>query len=194
MRKKSHIALAVGLVHGLNLKPRMKHRLSFYVGSIFPDLTPSFITRRHCISETFTINGDNMIKFLDKYDGKRDMTISSSFRMGIVMHHIADYFTYPHNTHFPGTLKDHCSYEEVLKKDMYKFIGQVQRGEPLSNLPVFSGVDQIQDYILEMHARYMQLPGNTENDCSYAYETCAAVMASLLLMAEHLYKIEIALA
>ena len=186
MRKKSHIALAVGLVHGLDLKTRMRHKLSFYIGSLWPDITPSFFTRRHCIDETFELTGNYMTKFLDRYNAKRDLTVGSSFRLGIIMHYIADYFTYPHNTHFPGTLAEHCSYEEVLKKDMYTFIGKVLRDEQVQEqLPVYADVEHVLSHILSVHDHYMTLPGSTEHDCMYSYRTCTVVLASLLLMAEN---------
>ena len=51
MRKKSHISLTKGVVHGLSAEQRFGHRLSLYVGSILPDCTPSFLTRRHWILE-----------------------------------------------------------------------------------------------------------------------------------------------
>ena len=194
MRKKSHIALAVGLVHGLQLKPRMRHRLSFYIGSIWPDLTPSFLTRRHCISECWSLSGDYMLKFLDKYKAKRDLGVASSFRMGIIMHYIADYFTYPHNTHFPGTLKEHCSYEETLKKDMYRYIGEVLDSAPIAEPVIFTDMELVLDYILKTHKHYLKLPGCTAHDCDYSYKTCAVVMASLLVMAEQLSQAEIAVA
>ena len=44
MRKKSHISLTKGVVHGLSAEQRFGHRLSLYVGSILPDCTPSFLT------------------------------------------------------------------------------------------------------------------------------------------------------
>ena len=55
MRKKSHISLTKGVVHGLSAEQRFGHRLSLYVGSILPDCTPSFLTRRHCIEDTFDV-------------------------------------------------------------------------------------------------------------------------------------------
>ena len=45
MRKKSHISLTKGVVHGLSAEQRFGHRLSLYVGSILPDCTPSFLDK-----------------------------------------------------------------------------------------------------------------------------------------------------
>ncbi len=106
MRKKSHISLTKGVVHGLSAEQRFGHRLSLYVGSILPDCTPSFLTRRHCIEDTFDVCEKKMLGFLKHYKTKKKgVSILSSIRMGVVLHYIADYFTYPHNAHYPGTFE-----------------------------------------------------------------------------------------
>lgn len=42
--------------------------------------------------------------------------------LGQVSHYLADYFTFPHNKIYPGGFKDHCSYEERLKRDLRSYI------------------------------------------------------------------------
>lgn len=71
MRKKSHISLTKGVVHGLSAEQRFGHRLSLYVGSILPDCTPSFLTRRHCIEDTFDVCEKKMLGFLKHYKTKK---------------------------------------------------------------------------------------------------------------------------
>ena len=53
MRKKSHISLARYIVNSLDDKELKKHRFSFYIGSVLPDIKPSFIYKRHEINGTF---------------------------------------------------------------------------------------------------------------------------------------------
>ena len=53
MRKKSHISLAKYLVYNLGNEELNKHRFSFYIGSILPDIKPSFLYRRHEMSGTY---------------------------------------------------------------------------------------------------------------------------------------------
>ena len=52
MRKKSHISLARYIVNSLDDKELKKHRFSFYIGSVLPDIKPSFIYKRHEINGT----------------------------------------------------------------------------------------------------------------------------------------------
>lgn len=188
MRKKSHISLTKGVVHGLSAEQRFGHRLSLYVGSILPDCTPSFLTRRHCIEDTFDVCEKKMLGFLKHYKTKKKgVSILSSIRMGVVLYYIADYFTYPHNAHYPGTLKDHCSYEEDLKHRMRSFVrnryesGEMQYDERM--LPTIHSLQELLDYVKEKHEYYVHDRGNVNLDCAYSYIVCLAVMYSLLQLA-----------
>ena len=53
MRKKSHITLARYLVKESRDKELKKHKYAFYLGSVLPDIKPSFIYRRHEMKGTF---------------------------------------------------------------------------------------------------------------------------------------------
>lgn len=107
--------------------------------------------------------------------------------MGVVLHYIADYFTYPHNAHYPGTLKDHCSYEEDLKHRMRSFVrnryesGEMQYDERM--LPTIHSLQELLDYVKEKHEYYVHDRGNVNLDCAYSYIVCLAVMYSLLQLA-----------
>lgn len=183
MRKKSHISVAKGLIHKLDMKERLNHRLIFYVGSIWPDCVPSFITRRHCIDETYDIFIKSMEKFIRKYNIKKDMGIKSTWQMGIVMHYIADYFTFPHNKHFQGNFKEHCVYEEALKHRMYKFVDDVRNEKYKNDIPVLEDVSQICEFVLNNHRNYINKDGNVDLDCEYTFYACLGVFASLLKIA-----------
>ena len=52
MRKKSHIALTTYLLNQMKDSGMQKHKFSFYLGSILPDIKPSFIYKRHEYSGT----------------------------------------------------------------------------------------------------------------------------------------------
>ena len=56
--------------------------------------------------------------------------------LGQISHYLADYFTFPHNTIYPGSLKDHCSYEEKLKRDLRSYLksGEAARHHRLLQL------------------------------------------------------------
>ena len=53
MRKKSHISLARDIVRNSDDEGLRKHRWAFYLGSILPDIKPSFVYKKHEINGTF---------------------------------------------------------------------------------------------------------------------------------------------
>lgn len=50
MRKKSHISLARYIVNSLDDKELKKHRFSFYIGSVLPDIKLFYISTQQNIS------------------------------------------------------------------------------------------------------------------------------------------------
>ena len=115
MRKKSHISLARYIVANTKDEELKKHKLSFYIGSILPDCKPSFVYKRHEINATFPLVRRNIAYFVE---GKKNHTPKRKRmyykNLGEITHYVADYFTFPHNKTYPGSLKDHCAYEEKL--------------------------------------------------------------------------------
>lgn len=180
MRKKSHISVAKGVISGLELEERINHRLFFYIGSIWPDCIPSFITRRHCIEDTFDIFKHNMDKFVRKFNSRRDMGIISTWRMGVMLHYIADYFTFPHNSNYTGNLRAHCRYEEELKHCMYSYVDKIDAAECREIAFVLPDTAAIAEYIKNRHTQYKLTESNVYRDCRYSVLACMCVMASLL--------------
>lgn len=183
MRKKSHISLAKGIIHGLDMEDRIKHRFTFYLGSIWPDCIPSFLVKRHCIDETFEIFCKKMNRFVNKYKLHKDMGFVSTMRMGVITHYVADYFTFPHNSHYDGGFKEHCIYEEALKHKMYSYIHEVRSTTEDRKPDAMTDVDQISAYIKNKHSEYMGVKGNTDSDCGYSFTACLKVVHSLLEIA-----------
>ena len=56
MRKKSHISLARYMVENLKDEELKHHKFSFYLGSILPDIKPSFLYKRR--TERFLMSAD----------------------------------------------------------------------------------------------------------------------------------------
>ena len=48
--------------------------------------------------------------------------------LGEVIHYVADYFTFPHNSTYDGNLKDHCYYEKALKFRLREYASGADRG------------------------------------------------------------------
>ena len=137
MRKKSHISLARYIVNNMEDNDLKKHKLSFYIGSVLPDIKPSFVYKRHEMDGTYP----DIRRHIERLSEGRKLVEKKKGRkyymdLGQISHYLADYFTYPHNKIYPGSLKDHCSYEEKLKRDLRSYLksGEAARHHRLLQL------------------------------------------------------------
>lgn len=178
MRKKSHVSLARYLVDSIDEQELTRHRKAFCLGSILPDCKPSFLTTRHEMLGTFE-NVQAEIYRLSRGDEVANMR--AFFRdLGQVIHYIADYFTFPHNPHYPGSLREHCQYEKWLKQDLMKYI---RSGEAAAAQPALLGLNTpkaICDLIRRSHEAYLSGMTNIQKDCRQIVWMCYLVVAAVI--------------
>ncbi|MFV0342610.1 MAG: zinc dependent phospholipase C family protein [Anaerocolumna sp.] len=184
MRKKSHISLAGYLLRSMNLQGLYLHKKAFYFGSILPDCVPSFITRRHSIDETFDILRDEIIKITDDYEIEKGITRYYTRHLGVITHYIADYFTYPHNRTFMGSVKEHCIYENELKFALREYVRSGESMIERTKSSILKSVDEILDFIKEMHEEYLKVTSKVKIDCKYIVEMCQQVVDAILQIFE----------
>ena len=169
MRKKSHISLARYIVANTKDEELKKHRLSFYIGSILPDCKPSFVYKRHEISGTFPLVKKN-IEYL--VEGKKNHTPTRKRmyykNLGEITHYVADYFTFPHNKTYPGSLKDHCAYEEKLKQDLRAFL-KTEKAKQIGREKDrdFDSLEELFSYVKQQHEAYLKKRSNVEKDIEH---------------------------
>lgn len=180
MRKKSHIALAKYLVNESRDKDLKKHKYAFYLGSVLPDIKPSFIYKRHEISETFP-DWKNQIKLLTSLStGEKEKNNSKYYRhLGEVSHYLADYFTYPHNQKFAGGLREHCSYEEDLKKKLRKHITSGKAASHKKKYIEFAAPEALFDFVKKTHQEYLQQQNTVEGDINHIIPINSQVIKSI---------------
>jgi hypothetical protein len=193
MRKKSHISLARYIVNTLEDEDLKKHKFSFYLGSILPDIKPSFIYKRHEITGTFP-SLQKQIRRLS--EGKRALKKKGRkyyMDLGQVSHYLADYFTFPHNKIYTGGFKEHCSYEEKLKKNLRTFIrsGAVERQNWKEEH--FQNAEALCSYIQKMHDDYVTRKHNVEDDIQHIISVNRNAMQGMMQVlaekkSEHLVK------
>ena len=165
MRKKSHISLAGYLVREMNLEEFDRHKKAFYLGSILPDLTPKMITSPHEFQTSYE-ELQGRIHTLLQDAGTGDYKERVLFRrMGVVMHYLADYFTFPHNKIYPGGFKEHCAYEEHLKHELRAFL-KTEAPKALNECwhRQFASQEALFDYIQKMHDKYLSSKIDTAKD------------------------------
>lgn len=186
MRKKSHISLAKYLVNSIGEKDMQEHRKAFYLGSILPDCKPSFLTVRHEMEGTFPMVQQEMKRLVEQ---RKDFQINTRVfyrNLGEIIHYIADYFTFPHNAHYTGSLKDHCAYEQQLKISLKEYI---ESGEAFRNCVwirenacILNSTEAICDFIQMAHDRYVKIKNTVEGDCRQIVALCHQVVEAILLL------------
>ena len=184
MRKKSHLCLAGFLVRNMEHEVLSRRWRAFYVGSILPDCMPAFVTVRHEIDATFGLVGHKIRRLVETDPNRPEDCIRYMMDLGQVTHYIADYFTFPHNSHFPGNLKDHCKYENRLKHRLRGYIDRDQAVFSMAAPGQFTSADEILDHIRDMHEEYMKKARSVEEDCEFITRICSRVLSGVLSLAE----------
>lgn len=189
MRKKSHISLAKHIVNISGMQNFDKHRKAFYIGSILPDCKPSFLTKRHEINGTFDVVRKGVEYLTQGYRSMDDLSTAYFTRLGEVIHYVADYFTFPHNREYPGSMKEHCVYEGQLKHELRAYIRQIsEKGQAgwrtacqLESLDRFRNVSDICEFLREEHTHYIRRGVHSvEQDCRYIVGICSKMVMAIL--------------
>lgn len=186
MRKKSHISLARYIVGSMEEQDLSKHKKAFYLGSILPDCKPSFLTERHEIEGTFSKVQDNLKELVEKRQDS-EINLRVFYRnLGEIIHYVADYFTFPHNAHYPGNLKDHCVYEEHLKDSLREYIrsGEAEKSRIWiqKNAAQFSSTEAICEFIQRAHEAYIKIKNTVGEDCRQIVALCYQVVEAVILL------------
>lgn len=180
MRKKSHISLAKFLIDNIKEHKLIKHKKAFYIGSILPDLKPSFLTRRHTIEETFDILIKEIKKITVDYDVSKGIGSYFARHLGIITHYLADYCTLPHNSEYTGSMADHVYYEKEMKYRLREFI----EVEGIHSLAIqgqkIYTYDEIIKYIINTHREYLSGLKAVKQDIKYIIELCSKVVDAIL--------------
>ncbi|NLP34733.1 MAG: zinc dependent phospholipase C family protein [Clostridiales bacterium] len=188
MRKKSHISLAKYLLANMKVSDLNVHKRAFYIGSILPDLKPSFLTKRHNIEETFDILIREIKKITVDYDIEQGINGYFARHLGVITHYLADYCTFPHNSDFRGSLKEHMFYEKNLKHLLKEYVerNDIQRKRSLNSK--FHTVEDILHFIQKTHAEYMKTLKNIRVDIHYIVDLCYKVVDAILQFFEYAFK------
>lgn len=184
MKKKSHLSLARYLIDGIQVEELEIYRKSFLFGSILPDCTPSFVTKRHTITGTFEMLKEEILAITQNYDCSQGINSEFCRRLGVVTHYIADYFTFPHNSVFKGTIKEHISYEFKLMDYFKEYLSSGKADIFILSGNNFNSAENIFAYIKEKHVEYIKGIKEISIDCRYIVQLCINVVKSILQMVE----------
>ena len=189
MRTKSHISLARYMVENLGDVELKKHRWSFYMGSILPDIKPSFLYERHEIGGTFPALSRRIERLPDRTRKAGEKNRRYFLDLGQISHYLADYFTYPHNEIYEGGFREHCSYEEELKHSLRSYLktGEAKRLHAADGayreLPP-EDISAVCGFILKAHRDYIDRKHGVEDDIRHIVEVNQWALAGMLRLSE----------
>lgn len=108
-----------------------KYKKQFMLGNIMPDINLFTYLQGHTYKKSIDMIYTNAKSLVEK----KKWNGNSFYHLGIILHYIADYFTFPHNNTFTGSLKDHCAYEEKLHTRFLQFLHSKKQKytKPISN-------------------------------------------------------------
>ena len=188
MRKKSHISLARFLVHNNKEHQLSEHKKAFYIGSILPDIKPSFLTRRHTFEETFDILIEEIKRITVDYDISKGINGYYARHLGIITHYLADYCTFPHNSCYTGTMTDHVYYEKELKFQLREYIESNAIWKSSVQGQKTHTFDEIVRFIKTTHKEYLEALKAVKQDIRYIIELCSRVVYSILAFLNMAYE------
>ncbi|MFI3177384.1 MAG: zinc dependent phospholipase C family protein [Eubacteriales bacterium] len=184
MRKKSHISLAAFLVRHVSNEEFKSHKKLFCLASIFPDCKFSFLTKKHAFQDTFEEIKERITNLSSQSYGEVNGKRRYVVELSEIMHYLADYFTFPHNDTYQGSIKEHCIYEGELKRKLRSYVKSsnaiMQKDKYVPNY----NVEDILAYIKESHGEYLSKQRSVEEDCDYIVRITYQVMEAILLCKE----------
>lgn len=180
MRKKSHISLARHIVATTDDAELKKHRFLFYIGSVLPDIKPSFLYKRHEMTSTFPAISKHIERLSEGEKVLKHKNRKYYLDLGQISHYLADYFTFPHNRTYPGGLKDHCSYEEKLKLDLREYIKSGRAAKQQIKKEKFENAKELCDFIQRAHDDYLAHKHDVEDDIRHIVEVNRKALAGMM--------------
>lgn len=183
MKSIDHKSLAEYLLESTVSSEIKRHRKAFVLGCVVPDYIPITYMRGYIKSKEFkghnTESSKKCIKKrIQKIKKRKLKTDIDFFNIGILIHYIADSFTYPHNKTFCGNVRDHIAYEIELHKTFVMILMNYQEENELIITELF-------EYFNKQHRRYDLVEQSFVNDCKFILNVCLNVLNTLLFSEEH---------
>lgn len=166
---QSHLLLARNLLRKTCHYTTNLNKSAFYWGNIRPDIHSPFNRGQH----KYEISMDMIEEKWQQLENTGNKCLYS-YRLGVILHYIADFFCHAHNdTYYDTNLRAHFDYEQALHKTLLAL------GEDFSFLG--GDLEDIRAYIDEHRASYLQGGASPERDCAFISQ-CAWTMTQWALV------------
>lgn len=165
MDKIGHLVMTKSLAGNIH----RTHKAALLLGSILPDLLVYTYINGHTWEATF----EQIIRQMGTLEEKGRGGSFSYLKLGWILHYVEDYFTYPHNTNFEGTIPEHYAYEKKMTKWMRE--GALEQ-MPLPVCKKLDSAAEIEERLQELHDRYLLQEMCYESDTAYMRQIVSEIL------------------
>ena len=182
MLPNTHIFIAKTAYQAINKISGIKLNYSkFLKGSIYPDINLATLFLQHRINDTGRIVEKNVNKLvgINIFENSKNLDVFS-FKMGIIIHFISDYFCKVHNDNWYKNPIRHYIYERKLDKyflERKSLILQTDFSTCEDNLCIDN---RLIDYVKIQNDDFREKRKSMKEDVSYSLKVSIACMLSII--------------
>lgn len=187
MQKFSHILLSNFLIkQHIEIKSLKPYKNYFRYGNILPDIRVSLLYSKHTFDSTYKTE---VIPLIQKLMTEPTTTIKEyrafAIHLGVVVHHLADYFTFAHHPTFHERYLNllHLLYETKMNFVLIKYMHNTNFIEHLEQFHPLTTVQDLLTHIETAYHSYSSIPTHRrtiENDCAYIVAVTDHITKSIL--------------
>ncbi len=154
----------------------------FVYGSLKPDLTGTYLTKRHYPSLMMDEVMEKIRVFTEKYTIGAVNGYELSVDLGEICHFITDFFTYPHNDDiYDRNLLAHYVYEKRIALGIRRRMSESRFEEWVSPIIPPATVDALIGRLERMHETYRLSPAHgIDDDLVHICRATATVVLSVI--------------
>ena len=178
METKNHLQLGSMLAQKYHFS---RHTTFFLFGNVLPDLNFLSYFKGHTYRSRIAF----IEKKINQLFQQPIWNWKSYYDLGIITHYVADFYTFPHNTNFKGSLRNHFSYEKKLRFYFYKKSLHQKVQSKNNSSYALKNPKQILQHLQTSHKNYMDQSPSLNNDFHYIIEETTILLESITRHQKH---------
>lgn len=158
----------------------------FLYGNLKPDLTGTYLTKRHYPSVMYEEVMGKLKRFLEKYTIGDYNDHALSVDLGEICHYLTDFFCYPHNDDiYDRNLLMHYIYEKRICVKLRYRLTAANFGRWADPVVPAASYEALEERISQLHHQYKYYTVHhcIENDLQYITFAVATLMLSVVQIA-----------
>ena len=186
MKKRSHKLLGIYLAERYMSDVSELFRKAFVFGCVEPDY--NYTSYLKGLGSGNSVKGHNYecaCRYIRKNASylaeKSKWNVWDYYQFGRMLHYLADAFTYPHNSHYEGSLADHVRYELEMQPI---FIDKLNNTASQIVPEMYLKTD-IVHALNALHEEYRKQASRPERDCDIILQTLCTATAVLVPSVEY---------